>query len=351
MMTRRPRWLRGIGALDVEAGVRASVSLLIPLLVLLGLDRVDLAVYAAFGAFTSLYGRSEPYRLRAQTLIVAALSFIVTIFGAMLLSAYHAPLWLLAIALALVVAYGIASSEVMGWIPRGSIFFVFALLVISNVPIEPAAIGEAIAVTASVAAFSVLIGMSGWLLRKLAPRRAKARFRSLHNRPVRKLSPVKTRTYWYLAGVNIVGIVGAWSLALASGIGHPYWAAVAVAAIMPTLASLTVFRRMWQRFFGTAAGVLVAAALFLWNPSPLALIIMIVLCQFGAELFVGLHYGVALLFITPLALGASNIGPQQPWGPLLFDRVIETGIGAAVAFVIILIARRVVSREKPAEPA
>ncbi|WP_166873487.1 FUSC family protein [Salinibacterium sp. ZJ450] len=345
------RWFTGVGALEFEAGIRASISLLVPLLILLGLGRLDLSVYASFGAFTSLYGRSEPYRLRFQTLTVAALSLLAIISVATLLSAYDAPIWVLGVALALVVAFGIAMSEIMGWIPRGSIFFVFALLVIANVPIEPQDVPQALLVAASSAAFSVLIGMSGWVLRKIAPRPARAVFRPLHRRPKRALAPVKERTYWYLALVNVIGVVGAWLLALASGIGHPYWAAVAVAAIMPTLASLTGYRRMFHRFFGTAAGVLVAAALFLWEPSPLTLIIFIVLAQLGAELFVARHYGTALLFITPLALGASNLGPRDPWGPLLVDRVIETGIGAAVAIVIVFVSRRVVNREKPAATA
>jgi uncharacterized membrane protein YccC len=162
---------------------------------------------------------------------------------------------------------------------------------------------------------------------------------------------VKARTYWYLAGVNVIGIVGAWLLALASGIGHPYWAPVAVAAVMPTLASLTGYRRMVHRFVGTAAGVVVSAALFVWEPSALTIIIIIVLCQLGAELFVARHYGTALLFITPLALGAGNLGPANPWGPLLADRVIETGLGVIVAFAIVFVSRGVVNREKPAAAA
>lgn len=337
--------LAGVGRLEVEAAIRASVATLIPLLVLLALDRLDLAIYACFGAFTALYGRSEPYAVRFPTLLVAGVSLGATATAGVLLSALQAPVWVVGIVLVVIVAVAIALSETMSWIPRGAIFFVFVLLGLESVPVEPERIHEPLLVTASAIALSIAIGMSGWLIRRNPPEWLRAKLTVLDRRPVRRLSPVRTRTYWYLAVVNVVGILAAWLLGLASGIGHPYWAAVTVAAVMPTLGSLTQYRRMIQRVVGTALGVLVAAALFGWTPPAGVMIGMIAVCSFAAELLVARHYGVALLAITPLAIGASNLGRGRPWLPLLFERVTETVIGAAVALVIIVVARAVVRRE------
>lgn len=51
------------GNRDHEVGVRCAVSVFVPLVLLLVLDRVDLAVFASFGAFTAIYGRNQPHGL------------------------------------------------------------------------------------------------------------------------------------------------------------------------------------------------------------------------------------------------------------------------------------------------
>ena len=46
---------------DHIVGLRCAVSVGLPLLVLLAMDRFDLMVFAAFGAFTGIYGRGEAH--------------------------------------------------------------------------------------------------------------------------------------------------------------------------------------------------------------------------------------------------------------------------------------------------
>ena len=59
--------MKSLRALDLEVASRASIAVVVPLVVLVLLGRIDWAAYASFGAMTSLYGRNEPYRLRART--------------------------------------------------------------------------------------------------------------------------------------------------------------------------------------------------------------------------------------------------------------------------------------------
>src|SRR5437879_2555221 len=51
----------------------------VPLVVLMVVGRLDIAAYAAFGAFTGLYARNEPYRQRAQTLGAAAVALVSSV--------------------------------------------------------------------------------------------------------------------------------------------------------------------------------------------------------------------------------------------------------------------------------
>jgi hypothetical protein len=48
-------------------------------------------------------------------------------------------------------------------------------------------------------------------------------------------------------------------------------------------------------------------------------------------------YGVALLFITPLAIGMSNLGRNLPWSPLLLERLVEAELGAVIALAAIMV--------------
>ena len=60
------------------------------------------------------------------------------------------------------------------------------------------------------------------------------------------------------------------------------------------------------------------------------------LLQIVTELVVGRNYGLALLFITPMAMLMGQLAHPQPVGDLLLDRGLETLIGAAVGCLVIL---------------
>ena len=64
--------------------------------------------------------------------------------------------------------------------------------------------------------------------------------------------------------------------------------------------------------------------------------LVIAVCQFGAELFIARQYLLAQIFVTPLALISTLlVAPAAP-GILLRDRIVETVIGAAVGIAVVL---------------
>ena len=138
-----------------------------------------------------------------------------------------------------------------------------------------------------------------------------------------------------------LGVLAAWVLAIVLGVGNPFWAAVTVAALMPALVATDVWRRTLYLILGTLGGVGVATFLFSFDPGHLALIAIIIVCQAAAEIAVARNYGVALLFFSPLAIGMSNLSRGAPWQPLLVDRLAEAALGTAVAFLTIVVGRRI----------
>lgn len=323
----------GLGRLDVEVGLRAAGCLVVPLLLLHFLGRDDLAVYAAFGAFTSLYGRVEMYRHRAVNLLAVAATFIGLAALAMGVALLGSPMPLVVVLTGLITIGGIVVSSAMNWIPFGSLFFVFEFSVLSLVPVAPGEFWLRLGIVAAVSVLCTLVSMSGWLVRRVPGR---------HQDFVRELRPVsRDRDAWTSSVVWIgaieagVAAVAALLIAAAVGLSHPYWAAVAVIVSMPRPGSPRLVTKAVQRIFGTFCGVLITAVILAFHPGPVAIILCIGAAQLLAELLIGKVYWLAVWFVTPLALLSMQLAMPQAAGPLLADRMLDTALGGLVAIVAI----------------
>ncbi|MDB5489690.1 MAG: hypothetical protein JWQ58_3405 [Reyranella sp.] len=322
---------------DIEASIRVAVSVGLPLLALYAIGRLDLAVYAAFGGLAMLYGHSEPAKQRVESQIVAGTGLVVTIAVAMAYSAAQAPVAVLGVLLALTVIAAVTLGAVMRWMPRGEMFFVLVLLIIAAIPAKWESLPLAIAVGAGGAAFSVLLAM----LHLIGGPAGEPKPDGWRRRIVAGYADLDRQQHLVLLATATLGVLAAWVLALALGIGHPFWAAVTVAALMPALAAKDVWRRTIYLMLGTLGGVAIATGLFSFNPGHLVLIAIIVVCQGIAEIAVSRNYGVALLFFCPLAIAMSNLSRDAPWPPILADRVFEAALGTAIAFLTIFVGRRI----------
>ena len=333
------RVLAGIHRHDIESAIRVAVAVGAPLLALDAIGRLDLAVYAAFGGLAMLYGHSEPAKKRVESQIVAGAGLVLTIAVAMADAAAQAPVAVLGALLAVTVSAAATLGAAMRWVPRGEMFFVLVLLIIANIPTSWDRLPLGIVVGAGGAALSVL------LARLVGAGRDdpgdEGKFGGWRRRVAAGYSSLDHRQHLVLIAVATLGVLTAWVLALVLGVGHPFWAAVTVAALMPALAAADIWRRTLHLMLGTLGGVGVATFLFSFDPGHLALITIIIVCQAAAEIAVARNYGVALLFFSPLAIGMSNLSLGAPWQPLLVDRLAEAALGTAVAFLTILVGRRI----------
>ena len=72
------------GNKDHHVATRCAISVFAPLITLVLLDRLDLAIFASFGAFTGIYGRNEPHAKRLGLQIRAgALMRVVMLLAAL----------------------------------------------------------------------------------------------------------------------------------------------------------------------------------------------------------------------------------------------------------------------------
>lgn len=130
---------------------------------------------------------------------------------------------------------------------------------------------------------------------------------------------------------TLAAAVIAGGLSVLLDLGRPDWAVITAVLVLnlgPDRIVGTV--RALHRVGGTVVGLIVFAALHAFAPSGVALVLVLMALMFLTDLFVVRNYGIAVVFITPLAL---LIGGALG-GPILVpirDRLIETLVGALVA--------------------
>ncbi|MGA5524837.1 FUSC family protein [Streptomyces pseudogriseolus] len=138
------------------------------------------------------------------------------------------------------------------------------------------------------------------------------------------LAPVALRT---ALGCALAGYA-----ALALGAERPYWALVTAASLYQVNVTLT-WSRAVQRVVGNLVGVLLFAVVTpVAQLGPLALVLCILACNFGAEALIGRNYWLGSVCVTPLALLVTELPGYQPTGELVTGRVVDTLVGALVGF-------------------
>jgi len=345
-----------------RVAVRAALAIGIPLVTLALAGRLDLSLYAVFGAFTALYGRTHTHlpRLRMQATAAVALVAAVTLGAA--IGASPARDWLVVPVAAAVAGVATILSDALRWHPPGALFFVFALAACASVPTPPAQVATAFALAVASALLAMAISTVGLATRV---RELAHRIRPATPRPTALgratlatadgTPPTPTRhpgaaarhgmraAFVAVAGrpgelgkVALVAgaVLVAGAIPTATGVGHPYWAMVAAVAALGAADATGHLVRAGHRVLGTLFGVLLAGALLAVSTDARVLIAAAILLQLGAELFVMRNYGLTMVFVTPLALIMTQLAHPQPALPLLRDRALETLLGAAVAIAL-----------------
>ncbi|WP_298041236.1 FUSC family protein [uncultured Microbacterium sp.] len=313
--------------------LRATLSAVVPLVVLFTTDHLDWALYAAFGAMSSLYGRNQalPGRLRMQ--LEAGASLLAAILIGVCVGISPARDWLAIPAVAIFATVLAIIVHRRNWHPGGVILQVFAVGGVSSSVRTVSDFVPAAAVTIATIAFVLLLTLVTSSIARLWQRRSS-------HEPAPRPAPSAGAPEWPLHHYVIryaLAIAVAGTIATAIGIGHPYWAMVSVTVPLAAADAKGRSLRGIQRVIGTLLGVLVTWAVLSFDPSPVVLIIVIGIAQAGAEMFVGRNYGFALLFITPLALCMVQLVHPIPVTQLIADRAIETVLGVAVGLAITLL--------------
>jgi len=314
---------------DHQSALRVGISIVVPSLVLLYLGRPELTIYAVFGAFTAMFGRSESHQLRLRHQLQAAAVLTTGAGIGMLLSVNHMPVWGVVATEAIFAGLFSIVADAAALKPAGPFFGIFALGACASVPMS-VPLWTAASITAGSAACAVLVGFAGWV-----------RYRRWQPGAVRTITPlarsrvpaIGMQSLRYLIAVGIAGLAGN-----AAGIGHAYWAMAAAATPLSAPDLPGRVGRGIHRILGTLVGLGVTACLMLLQPGTTALAILVMALAFPTELLMSRHYGLALVFFTPLILVVTLLAdPSDPF-TLIRDRGVETILGAVVGILVVVMS-------------
>lgn len=352
---------------DHWVALRVALAIGAPLVLLWAAGSMELAIFAVFGAFTSVYGRGLGVIGRLRMQVIAAGSLLVSVGVGALISLSPERAWLvLPVAAAWAFLMSLLGDRVR-WAPPGPMFQIFALAAIAALAVDGTVLVLGIGVAALTAVWSLLLGLAFGAFGALADRaRTRAERASTHGGEgasasasasagaspggaapatgsIRSVRPARS-TSLGRAGMFAVGTVLAGVIPLLVGIGHPYWAMVSALAGLSAATGFHRVLRATHRLVGTVLGLGVAAVLLALEPSGLVVVLLVIALQGGVELFIVRNYTIGLLFLTPLVLVMGRLAGDVSAAQLLLERGVETLIGVAVAIGIAV----VLERRKPA---
>ena len=104
-----------------------------------------------------------------------------------------------------------------------------------------------------------------------------------------------------------------------------------------------------HRIVGTLLGLaVVAAILFPWPGSLLLafpgheaaiLACLVIVLQFSTELFMARHYGLAMVWFTPVILLMTQLASPADPQVLIVERAVETVVGAGTGILVVVLIR------------
>lgn len=302
--------------------VLASLCVGLPLLAGYYFGRLDYGILACLAGLVILYMPSTSVADRMITLLGCSFGFMISFFIGICFSFNP-----------------IISSVVMGlfamtvnWIvsyikmkPPGGFFFIMIASLASCMPFNLETIPLRVG----------LIGMGAMLACTLAFAYS---LLSAKKYPLKKeLIIVEKNKNTTLFESVIVGVFIFLSLIIAHllELENPYWLPISCAAVMQGASRKHVWQRSFHRVLGTFIGIGLAWVMLLFKMTPLYICITIMVLQFIIEMLIVRHYGLAVIFITPLTLFLAEAGSAMMIDAtaLISVRFVDIFIGSCIGAI------------------
>jgi uncharacterized membrane protein YccC len=300
----------------------AALASGLPLLVGAWFDHLDYGLVSSLGGLVFLYAPNTPLSHRMVSLMACAFGMSACYaLGAMsqLWPALLVPvLTFIAILVSMVCRF-----YALG--PPGSLFFIMAAAIGAYSPIElqqlPLFVG--LLTLGSLLACLIALAYAMYILRR---------------QPAQAVTPLPPATFDFVIFDSVViGLFVGISLALAQALQleRAYWVPVSCLAVIQGASLRAVWTKQVHRVAGTGIGLLVAWGLLLLPLDQWGVALLMMGLAFCIEMLVVRHYGLAVVFITPLTIflaEAAHFGQGSP-DAMLQARFFDTLLGSVVGLL------------------
>lgn len=338
MLNSSPLFQMGPARRDHIPAFRTALGVAIPMFTLLALGRLDLAIYANFGAFTGVYGRHATRRIRLKHHILAGIALTLAVTIGATIAWFDVSPWLLMCVTALASSLWATIALATDMKPTGSVFIVFSVAAVGSVrnPVHPLL---AFAIAGGAALLCLLLGQLSQFIGEGPGGNAKPSevpTRSPHAPRVPRNRLIVEALRFFFSPL-IAGTLGLISVSLFDPLSHSYWAMVASVAPLVNSRFKMQYYRAIERVLGTLTGIAVAGFLLSHSLQGWQIVVWIVILQYLTEMYVTRNYTIAATFITPTALLMVQTVDSAPIAPMLLARTAETVLGAVAALAIIAV--------------
>jgi len=129
-----------------------------------------------------------------------------------------------------------------------------------------------------------------------------------------------------------VAVMMGYLISLTLHTGHSYWILLTIIVILKPAYSLTKQRNK-DRLIGTLCGIVIGVIVLFFIKNNIALLILMIVFMAGCYIFLRTNYFISVIFMTPYLLLFFHLLYPADFKELLRDRVIDTAIGSAIAFI------------------
>ncbi len=300
-----------------ELPLAAALSNGLPLFIGAWFGHLEYGLISSLGGLVLLYTPHTPMSHRMVWLMACAFA-MTSCYALGVMSHFHPGL--IVPALMFITALVTMGCRFYSVGPPGSMFFVMAASIGAFTPVTV----EEVPRHVGLLAMGVLLA---WLIAFFYSLVALRRRPPL---PVPSLAPATFDTVVFDS--VFIGVFVGLSLLLAQllGMERAYWVPISCVAVMQGTTLRAVWIRQTHRIVGTAGGLLLAWALLSLPSTPWTLSAIMTGLAFVIEWVVVRHYGLAMVFITPMSLllaEAASLGHSPPSG-LIEARMLDTVVGS-----------------------
>lgn len=300
----------------------AALASGLPLLIGAYFGHLNYGLVSSLGGLVFLYAPNTPLSHRMVTLMTCAFG-LSACYALGLMSHFFPVVRVPVLTFIAIVVTMVCRVYVIG--PPGSLFFIMAAAIGAYTPVEVVAVPLFVGLLTMGCLLACLIAFfySLYSLRQEAPQ------------PV---SPLPPASFDFVVFDSVViGMFVGISLVVAQALQleRSYWVPISCLAVMQGVSKRAVWNKQVHRIVGTGIGLALSWVLLMLPLDPWRFALMMMALAFAIESLVVRHYGLAVVFITPLTifLAESAQFGQGSQHALLLARLVDTVLGSVLGLV------------------